>query len=150
MDKAAVDAVMARMAKSTQQKVLEKTDQMIKENSVYELFDDMEQLTRESEELNKQLGREMGYNPVNVCILILILIYTFSSFQAKRDVALHLSETAEKMLTEADAEIEKIEKELKAEEDEIARRKQVLKELATIVESQQQKLQNFDINITFT
>lgn len=80
MDKAAVDAVMARMAKSTQQKVLEKTDQMIKENSVYELFDDMEQLTRESEELNKQLGREMGYNPVNVCILILILIYTFSSF----------------------------------------------------------------------
>lgn len=53
---------------------------------------------------------------------------------------MHLSETAEKMLTEADAEIEKIEKELKAEEDEIARRKQVLKELATIVESQQQKL----------
>uniref|UniRef100_A0A1I7TEJ6 Mediator of RNA polymerase II transcription subunit 21 n=1 Tax=Caenorhabditis tropicalis TaxID=1561998 RepID=A0A1I7TEJ6_9PELO len=124
LQKNEIDAIMARLIESTQKKVQEKTSKLIDENRICERFDQLEQLVEESEEMNKKLGRDVGYNFV----------------KPKRDIAFHLAETVEDVLTEAETEIGRLEKELEAEDEEFARRKQILTELATVVESQQQKL----------
>ncbi|UMM23561.1 hypothetical protein L5515_004222 [Caenorhabditis briggsae] len=126
ISKAEIDAIMSRMIQKTQVKVQEKTNHLIKENHILEQFDELEQLTKDSIELNQEWGRETGYNFV----------------KPKRDIALHLSDSTDKMLEAADAEIKKLEKQLNMEEEEFDRRKQVLKELTTIIESQQEKLRN--------
>ncbi|CAO4369948.1 unnamed protein product [Caenorhabditis nigoni] len=126
MSKTEIDVIMSRMIQKTQIKVQEKTNELIKENHILEQFDELEQLTKESIELNQELGRETGYNFV----------------KPKRDIALHLSDSTNKMIDAADAEIKKLEEQLNIEEEEFDRRNQVLKQLTTIIESQQEKLRN--------
>ncbi|CAL2037360.1 hypothetical protein CAEBREN_17619 [Caenorhabditis brenneri] len=126
MPKTEVDVVMARMIENAQKKVQVKTSALIDENKICERFDELEELIKESEKMNQELGLEAGYQFV----------------KPKRDIAYHLAETTESMLNQADAEIARLEKELEAEDEELAHRKQILKELTTVVESQQQKLWN--------
>lgn len=67
-------------------------------------------------------------------------ISRFPHFQPKRDIGLHLSESMNASLAAADAEIEKLERELAEADDELNKKKAVFEELVSIVESQQNKL----------
>ncbi|EFO98486.1 CRE-KBP-2 protein [Caenorhabditis remanei] len=124
VDQVEMNSVMKRMIQATQIKVQEKTSKLIEENGICERFDELEVLTKESEELNQKLGTEAGYNYM----------------KPKRDVALYLSDSTDKILHDADREIERLVKELEKEENDLAHRKQVLKELSTIIESQQENI----------
>ncbi|CAI2347876.1 unnamed protein product [Caenorhabditis sp. 36 PRJEB53466] len=119
-----MDAIMAQMSEKAVKKVQKRLNVLVDENRICERFEELEQLRKESEELNRKLGKPVGYHFI----------------KPSRDVGLHISETSERILSAADAEIQKLKAELEAEEKELESRNAVFSELVAVVESQQKTL----------
>uniref|UniRef100_A0A8R1HJ85 Uncharacterized protein n=1 Tax=Caenorhabditis japonica TaxID=281687 RepID=A0A8R1HJ85_CAEJA len=124
LEKRQIDEFNEKAMEKTVTLAQQKISEMMSENQLVERFEELEKLIEESDKLNRQLDRPIGYQ----------------SIKPKNDLRLHLVATSQQSIIDSENEIKELESELNAIQNDVSRQKEVYNELVAPIEKQQQKL----------
>ncbi|CAB3403530.1 unnamed protein product [Caenorhabditis bovis] len=123
-----LELVLKRMNDATAEILKEDFEKLINITQMEEKLNELELLTKECDELNKEYGIEIGYRPIDPTI----------------DVNMHGKLTMLSLLEPLDEQIAEFEAQLEDVNDELEKRQIVLKELQLVVKSQQNQIQGLN------